>query len=235
MSRIDGATLSPSLGDALMPEPGDPEAFLVLGDSADAPALLPQFVGRVALAVTSPPYHNAISYASHAVNPEENYRTRETLSYARDYLPMLDSVWTACFQMLRPGGYLAVNVGTVLLDGKHFPLPQDIISALGSAPEPWEFMRSIIWNKVTAGVKRAGSVIQHRLPGYWYPNIMTEHIIIVRKPGPTSVQNTDVPEEWWEPVWDLRRCRRAKCPTRHRFPKTYLIASSECSPTRQMR
>lgn len=211
--------MSPS--DALMTQPhtNGCETHLILGSSADAPALLPQFVGRVALAVTSPPYHNAISYTSHALNPDENYRTRQHLSYAREYLPFLDSVWAACFEMLRPGGHLAVNVGTVLLDGEHFSLPQDIIARLDCAAEPWEFIRSIIWNKVTAGVKRAGSVIQHRLPGYWYPNIMTEHIIVVRKPGPTSIQNTDVPEEWWEPVWDLAPVPPRQVPHPAPFPE----------------
>jgi site-specific DNA-methyltransferase (adenine-specific) len=103
--------------------------------------------------------------------------------------------------MLRPGGHLAINVGSVLDAGFHYPLPQDIQSQLNS--ERWEFVRNIFWNKVTAGVKRAGSVIQHALPGYWYPNIMTEHIVVVRKPGQPLTLNHDVPTEWWECVWDL--------------------------------
>ena len=32
---------------------------------------------------------------------------------------------------------------------------------------------------------------------------MSEHIIIVRKPGLPVVLNDDVPAEWWENVWDL--------------------------------
>jgi DNA modification methylase len=32
---------------------------------------------------------------------------------------------------------------------------------------------------------------------------MTEHIIIFRKPGGDFKLNTDVPYEWWDPVWDL--------------------------------
>ena len=46
-------------------------------------------------------------------------------------------------------------------------------------------------------------MIQHRLPGYWYPNIMTEHIIIVQKPGSAPIVNTDVPSDWLENTWDL--------------------------------
>jgi site-specific DNA-methyltransferase (adenine-specific) len=180
-----------------------PDRFLLVGDSREAPALLPDLVGRVALAVTSPPYHNAIAYDSHVADPTANYRTRSSVSYAREYLPMLDEVWHACSELLRPGGFLAVNVGTVLMDGYHYPLPQDLVARLEKSRDRWEFVRSIIWNKVTAGVKRAGSVIRYALPGYWYPNILTEHIVVVRKPGAWRKLASDVPHEWWLPTWDL--------------------------------
>jgi site-specific DNA-methyltransferase (adenine-specific) len=125
------------------------------------------------------------------------------MNYANEYLPMLARVWNQVFDALSPGGYLAINVGTVLEGGYQFPLPQDIITQLTNSEPPWNFYRSIIWNKVTAGVKRAGSVIKHQLPGYWYPNIMSEHIIIVRKPGGGGRLNRNVPSEWLENVWDL--------------------------------
>ena len=47
----------------------------------------------------------------------------------------------------------------------------------------WEFHQDIIWNKVTGGVKRAGLFIQRPQAGYYYPNIMTEYILVFRKPG----------------------------------------------------
>ena len=173
------------------------------GSSEKARQKLPELIGKIALAVTSPPYHNAISYDSHQQDRSANYRVRVQVDYAGEYLSLLDRVWTECWHMLRPGAYLAVNVGTVLDDGYHFPLPQDVEQQLVCANVEWKFVRSIIWNKVTAGVKRAGSVIQHKLPGYWYPNIMTEHIVVVRKPGATSTMNRDVPSEWWDNIWDL--------------------------------
>jgi len=48
----------------------------------------------------------------------------------------------------------------------------------------YEFYQDIIWYKVTGGVKRAGVTIQNPYPGYYCPNIMTEYILIFRKPGP---------------------------------------------------
>lgn len=176
----------------------------MVGDSRDAPTLVPDLVGAVSLAVTSPPYHNAISYESHASNPEENYRPRDEVDYGGEYLSLLDSVWDACWDMLRPGGFLAVNVGTVLEKGYQFPLPQDITSRLTESKERrWRFHRVILWNKVTAGVKRAGSVIQHPWPGYWHPNIMTEHIILVSKPGRSLRPQPDAPQAWLDDVWDI--------------------------------
>ena len=180
-----------------------PKTALFNVSSENAREAAPEFVGRVSLVVTSPPYHNAISYESHQEDREANYRSRTQIDYAEEYLALMDRIWTECWHMLRPGGHLAVNVGTVLDAGFHFPLPQDIEGQLLDADVEWNFIRSIIWNKVTAGVKRAGSVIQHKLPGYWYPNIMTEHIIVVRKPGGKVTLNSDVPEEWWENIWDL--------------------------------
>jgi modification methylase len=175
---------------------------IINGSSSDAPSLAPDLVGKVTLSVTSPPYHNAISYESHAKDSNKNYRNRYSLDYANDYMSLLNTVWNSTFEMLHSGGYLAVNVGSVLDNGYHYPLAEDIINEL-TRNSKWEFVRSVFWHKVTAGVKRAGSVIQHPYPGYWHPNIMTEHIIIVRKPGPARIPNLDIPKEWLEPVWDL--------------------------------
>ena len=180
-----------------------PETRFIVGSSESSRHLASDLVGKIALAVTSPPYHNAISYTTHQEDREANYRVRTQIDYSDDYLALMDRVWTETWHMLRPGGYLAVNVGSVLDAGHHFPLPQDIEGQLLTASVPWRYVRSIAWNKVTAGVKRAGSVIQHRLPGYWYPNIMTENIIIVSKPGGRRVTNRKVPPEWWDTIWDL--------------------------------
>ena len=175
---------------------------IIEGSIYDSSEIKKEFACSVSLCVTSPPYHNAISYEIHAKDSAKNYRTRYSLDYAKEYMSILNRVWDSSFEMLSSGGYLAVNVGSVLDSGYHYPLAEDIINEL-TRKSKWEFVRSIFWNKVTAGVKRAGSVIQHPYPGYWHPNIMTEHIIIVRKPGSIRIPNSDIPKEWLEPVWDL--------------------------------
>ena len=175
---------------------------LIKGSSAEAASLASDLVGQISLVVTSPPYHNAISYKTHSKDSKANYRTRSDLNYGTQYMPFLNSVWKASIEMLKPGGILAINVGSVLEDGYHYPLAEDIIGEINTNFE-MQFLRSIFWHKVTAGVKRAGSVIQHPFPGYWHPNIMTEHVMLFSKPGDDFKLNTDYPEEWNNPVWDL--------------------------------
>ena len=141
--------------------------------------------GSVALTVTSPPYWNAIDYDVHAADKARNYRTRAYANgYAGyvDYLDWLERIFGEVLRATKPGGFCAVVAGTLLLNGDHFPVPFDLSARLARAG--WEFHQDIIWHKCTAGVKRAGVTIQKPYPGYFYPNIMTEYILVFRKPGP---------------------------------------------------
>ncbi len=146
----------------------------------------------VALTVTSPPYWNAIDYDIHAGDKREFYRTR---SYAQgyqdyeDYLGWLERIFSEVRRVTRPGGFCAIVISTVLLNGQHYPVPFDLIARLSRSG--WEFHQDIIWHKCTAGVKRAGVTIQQPYPGYYYPNIMTEYILIFRKPGTPIYKQTE--------------------------------------------
>ena len=146
----------------------------------------------VALTVTSPPYWNAIDYDIHAADKQQHYRTRKyALGYAdyEEYLNWLERIFTEVLRVTRPGGFCAIVIGTVLLNGRHYPVPFDLIARLSRSG--WEFHQDIVWHKCTAGVKRAGVTIQKPYPGYYYPNIMTEYILIFRKPGTPIYKQTD--------------------------------------------
>jgi len=140
---------------------------------------------RVSLTVTSPPYWNAIDYDIHASDKSQHYRTR---AYANgyteysNYLDWIEKVFIEVLRVTKPGGFCGIVIGTVLLGGKHYPVPFDVTARL--VQEGWEFHQDILWHKTTAGVKRAGVTIQKPYPGYFYPNIMTEYILVFRKPGP---------------------------------------------------
>jgi len=152
----------------------------------------------VTLTVTSPPYWNAIDYDRHAENPEQSFRTRgysNGFGDYRSYLEWVSEVFAETLRKTRPGGYLAVVVGTVLLNGVSYPVPFDLVQRI--TDKGWLFHQDIIWHKTTAGVKRAGVFIQHPYPGYYHPNIMTEYILVFRKPG----------EPIYRDVEDERRAR----------------------------
>lgn len=136
----------------------------------------------VHLTVTSPPYWNAINYDVHTSdNGESNYRTRHEMDYDA-YLEWLGACFSEVHRVHAEGTICAIVIGTVLLRARHTPLPFHIVPLMEGIG--WEFHQDIVWHKVTGGVKRAGSAIQHPHPGYFYPNIMTEYIMLFRKPGP---------------------------------------------------
>lgn len=140
--------------------------------------------GSVALTVTSPPYWNSIDYDLHSGDNNQWYRTRqyrEGFQEYEEYLDFCKGVFTEVLRVTKPGGFCAVVIGTVLFKSKHYPVPYDLTARLEEIG--WDFHQDIIWHKTTAGVKRAGTVIQKPYPGYYYPNIMTEYILIFRKPG----------------------------------------------------
>lgn len=139
----------------------------------------------IALTVTSPPYWNSIDYDLHAEEGSDKwYRNREYAQFGEDYDTYLNKIEAVFSEVLRAtirGGFCAVVVGTILYKGKHYPAPFNITERLTKLG--WEFHQDIIWNKVTGGVKRAGSFIQRPNAGYYYPNIMTEYILVFRKDG----------------------------------------------------
>ena len=140
----------------------------------------------VSLTVTSPPYWNAIDYDAHARDTavekanRKNYRPRQEQNY-NAYLDFLRRVFAETFRVTKPGGHCAIVIGTVLLNGKHVPVPYHVTMLMDELG--WEFHQDVIWAKVTGGVKRAGATIQNPYPGYYYPNLMLEYILIFRKPG----------------------------------------------------
>lgn len=152
--------------------------------------------GTVALTVTSPPYWNAIDYDIHANDSEQFYRTR---SYSNDfteypeYIEWLTKVFNEVYRITKPGGFCGIVIGTVLLDGVLYPVPFDLSARLTKSD--WIFHQDIIWHKCTAGVKRAGVTIQKPFPGYYYPNIMNEYILMFQKPGPKIYLNRSQEEK----------------------------------------
>ena len=137
----------------------------------------------VSLTITSPPYWNAIDYSVHTKdNGVSWYRDRDYDAFGVTYDQWLSNIRTVFQEVYRvtiPGGFCAVVIGTILHKGIHYPAPFDVAHQLRESG--FCFHQDIIWNKVTGGIRRAGVFIQHPKQGYYYPNIMTEYILIFRK------------------------------------------------------
>lgn len=134
----------------------------------------------VSLTVTSPPYHNAINYDEHQAS-QKWYRGTAGVSI-ESWLEEMKQVFSQVYQVTKPGGYCCIVIGNEIIEGKiKLPLPALLSIELTKNDSGWKFFEEIVWNKVTGGKKRFRVTIQHPYPTYYYPNIMHEQIIILRK------------------------------------------------------
>lgn len=182
------------------------------------------------LVVTSPPYWNAIDYDQHVSDPSGWYRTRQGADY-RAYLEQMEVCFREVSRVLKAGCFCAVVIGTVLMEGRHYPVRHHF-TCMMTDTLGYEFHDEIIWHKVTGGVKRAGVTIQNPYPGYYYPNIMTESILIFRKPGPPVYKRSDRESsriaidnlfklELANNVWHIAPVPPALCPILARFRRRF--------------
>ena len=135
---------------------------------------------KIALTVTSPPYHNAINYQEHQ-DTENWYRGTVEISL-EDWLGEMRTVFSEVYRVTKPGGFCCIVIGNEIIEGKSkLPLPALLLVELTKKEIGWSFFEEIVWNKVTGGKKRFRVTVQHPYPTYYYPNIMHEQIIILRK------------------------------------------------------
>ena len=143
---------------------------------------------KVTLTVTSPPYHNAINYQEHQTS-ENWYRGTAGVS-VDSWLEEMMQVFSQVYHVTKPGGFCCIVIGNEIIEGKNkLPLPALLLVELTKKGVGWKFFEEIIWNKVTGGKKRFRVTVQHPYPTYYYPNMMHEQIIILRKPPFHNVKN----------------------------------------------
>jgi len=136
---------------------------------------------KIALTVTSPPYHNAINYDEHQTS-KKWYRGTVGISL-EIWLDEMKKVFSQVHEVTKPGGFCCIVIGNEIIEGKtKLPLPALLLMELTKMDIGWKFFEEIIWNKVTGGKKRFRVTVQHPYPTYYYPNIMHEQILILRKP-----------------------------------------------------
>ncbi len=129
----------------------------------------------IALTVTSPPYHNAINYSKHIKKKWYRGNLNKSLD---DYLDEMVTIFMEVYNVTKEGGFCCIIIGNEVRNGTLIPLPHLLTDRL---MEKWSFHEEIIWSKVTGGLDRFGSTVQHPYPSYYRANIMHEHILVLRK------------------------------------------------------
>jgi len=142
----------------------------------------------VILAFTSPPYHNAINYDDHVkkLNGEVRFWERKEQSYDF-YKTFLVDRFKEMYRVIKPGGHNVVNISPVAWEGKRVALPFHFVCWMEEIG--WRFKEDIIWEKGIVKDKRSGVLMQHPYPGYYYPSLAVEYVLVFQKPAAMKSQN----------------------------------------------
>ena len=128
------------------------------------------------LIVTSPPYFNAREYSY--------YKTVE------EYMRKMGEVFNKCFTILKESRMCIVNISPVIVkrtkrteQSYRIPLPFYFVPMMEKIG--FEFLEDIIWEKPSgSAINRNGGFHTHRKPIAYKPNIVTEYILVFKKPAP---------------------------------------------------
>ena len=159
---------------------------IIQGDCFEVMRTIPD--DSVILAFTSPPYHNAINYEEHIQKLEGKikYWNRKDVPYDF-YRTFLIDRFKELYRILKPGGHNVVNISPVGWNGVRVPLPYHFTVWMEEIG--WRFKEDIIWEKDIAKDKRSGVLMQHPYPGYYYPSLVAEYVLIFQKPAGKKEDN----------------------------------------------
>ena len=163
---------------------------IIIGDSR-----LMDEVGdeSVHLAVTSPPYWQLKDYGNgNQIGFDHSYE---------DYINNLNLVWKECYRVLHKGCRLCINIGDQFARSVYYgrykviPIRTEIIKFCETLG--FDYMGSIIWQKVTTCNTTGGATIMGSYP---YPRngivkIDYEFILLFKKPGKPPVIDKRIKEK----------------------------------------
>jgi modification methylase len=167
----------------------------------------------VHLVLTSPPYWTLKQYREHD----------KQLGHVVDYdefLEKLDTVWTACYKALVPGGRLICVVGDVCLsrrknNGRHMVVPLHASIQERCRKIGYDNLAPIIWHKIANASYEAPNgttflgkpyepnavikndiefiLMQRKSGGYRAPDLSTRVLSLIR---------SDNHKEWFQQIWE---------------------------------
>lgn len=142
----------------------------------------------VVLQFTSPPYFNAINYDEHIdkLQGDKDRWEREDIPYD-EYRKFLVDRFRELYRVIKPGGHNIVNISPVHWDGERIALPFHFVTWMEEIG--WKFKEDIIWEKPVAKDRRSGVIIQHPYPGYYYPSVVAEYVLVFQKEAETESKN----------------------------------------------
>jgi site-specific DNA-methyltransferase (adenine-specific) len=134
----------------------------------------------ITLCFTSPPYFNAINYDEHLEKQDGSIDEweRKDMSYSK-YKQFLKRRLGLLYEKIESRGHAIINVAPVHWNGKRIPIPFHLVSWMEDIG--WQFKEDIIWEKPVAKDRRSGVLLQHPYPGYYYPSVVSEYILVFEK------------------------------------------------------
>lgn len=193
---------------------------LIVGDSRRVRA---SEIGPVELCVTSPPYWTIVDYE----NSQQIGHGQELTEYVSD----LERVWNTCFDVLRDGCRLVVNIGDQYLRaGKGHPyqivpLHALIVNSIQHlARARFIYLGSVVWRKVSTTHTSGGASVMgsYPYPRAVYPCFENEFVAIFRKPGdpprpdPAAKESARIGLDEWrdltQGVWQFPGARSDESP-----------------------
>lgn len=160
---------------------------------------------EIHLVVTSPPYYNApFDY--------KGYFTKYS-----EFLSLMKDVAKEIKRALKVGRIACINCDDMLVDGERFPIVADVTKIFMG--EGFVYRDALVWKKPEGYIRksrRSGVAIQHPYPMYYYPDNITETILIFQKGSfdyksvETKVRelsriniNEFLREKWYLNVWGM--------------------------------
>lgn len=142
----------------------------------------------ITLGFTSPPYFNAVNYEEHVESLEGELEKweRKDLPYS-EYKQFLTSRFEELYRITKPGGHTVVNLSPVLWNGDRVPIPFHFVSWMEKIG--WDFAEDIVWEKPVAKDRRSGLLLQYPYPGYYYPSVVSEYVLVFQKPAEREADN----------------------------------------------
>ena len=145
---------------------------LICGDCSQELKKLPN--ESIDLILTSPPYYNA-----------KNYSSYQSLD---EYMSKLNQIFIECLRLLKPSRMCIVNISPIIekresrqTQSKRIPLPFYFVPMMEQIG--FEFLEDIIWKKPEGAATHRGIFARHRKPIAYKPNIVTEYILVFKKPA----------------------------------------------------